>query len=651
MGDGISPTSIHGRTGTAGSTSPASDGPHVTMSQSSRSSSRRPAGATGGDTFNFSRLKITRGSLEGARFLLGYLRPYRFKFTIALIALGLSSLSALAFPGLTGMLVDATSGHGDAMYSLNELAGILVIALLAQSGFSYVRSYYITEVAERTLADLRHDLYGRMLRLPMEFYHTNRVGDMTSRITTDVGQIQFTITTGLSELIRQTVILIGGIALVAWTSPQLTLLMLVAVPLLVLLVLIFGRMIRRASRKLHDLHALLNTVAEETFQGISAVKAFTAEKRETDRYTRTLDDLVRLALRVGRARGAFIALIIFILFGGIVGVIWYGGNMVMDGTLTIGSLTSFVLYALFVGSAMGSFADLYSSLQSALGASERVRELLKTEAEDIDRSLGTVPARGEISFRNVSFAYPSRPDAPVLQGITLDIPAGTSLALVGPSGAGKSTLAGILMRFYEPGGGELVVDGHAATDYTLLDFRSAVAIVPQDVVLFGGTIAENIAYGNPDVTPEQIREAARLANAAEFIEAFPEGYETVVGERGVQLSGGQRQRVAIARAIVKDPAILILDEATSSLDSESERLVQDALDRVMENRTTLVIAHRLSTIRNADRIAVLRHGAIIEYGSYDELIAAGGVFARLVALQSRVGDDSIDEAMLEGGKI
>ncbi len=585
--------------------------------------------------FDFKKLKITRGSIDGARFLFRYLRPYRWKFILALVALLFSSLAGLVFPGLTGRLVDATTGSDPDRLSLNQITLILIAALFAQSAFSYIRSYFITEVAERTLSDLRHDLYGRILRLPMEFFHKNRVGELTSRITTDVGQIQYTITTALSELIRQVVILIGGIALVAYTSPQLTLVMLVAVPLLVLMALVFGRLIRKASKQLHDLHAKLNTVAEETFQGISAVKAFTAESRETARYSRTLGELVGVALRVGRARGAFIALIIFILFGGIVGVIWYGGHMVMDGTLTIGSLTSFVLYALFVGGAMGSFADLYGSVQSAMGASERVRDLLQSSAEDIDRSLGAIPARGHIQFRDISFAYPSRPDLPVLQGITLDVPAGTSLALVGPSGAGKSTVAGILMRFYEPTSGELVVDGRAAVDYTLLDFRSSVAIVPQDVILFGGTIAENIAYGNPDVGEERIREAARLANAADFIESFPEGYQTVVGERGVQLSGGQRQRIAIARAIVKDPAILILDEATSSLDSESERLVQDALDKVMKNRTTLVIAHRLSTIRNADRVAVLRQGTIIENGSYDELIAAGGVFARLVSLQSR----------------
>lgn len=613
------------------------------------SDSTTPSGKSGKDrAFDFSKLKITRGSIDGARFLFRYLRPYRFKFTIALIALFLSSFAGLAFPGLTGMLVDSTTAAPGARFTLNELTGILIVALLAQSGFSYIRSYFITEVAERTLADLRQDLYSRILRLPMDFFHRNRVGELTSRITTDVGQIQFSITTALSELIRQSVVLVGGIAFVAYTSPQLTLVMLVAVPILVLMALIFGRLIRRASKQLHDLHARLNTVAEETFQGISAVKAFTAERRETARYGATLGELVTVALRVGRARGAFIALIIFILFGGIVGVIWYGGGMVIAGTLTIGSLTSFVLYALFVGGAMGSFADLYGAMQSALGASERVRELLQMSAEDIDRSLGGIPARGHIEFRNISFSYPSRPDLHVLQEITFDIPAGTSLALVGPSGAGKSTVAGIMMRFYEPAGGELVVDGRISTDYSLLDFRSAVAIVPQDVVLFGGTIAENISYGNPDISVERIREAARLANAAEFIESFPEGYETVVGERGVQLSGGQRQRIAIARAIVKDPAILILDEATSSLDSESERLVQDALDRVMQNRTTLIIAHRLSTIRNADRVAVLRQGSIIEYGTYDELIAAGGVFARLVALQSRVGDDTIDEQMLQG---
>jgi ABC-type multidrug transport system fused ATPase/permease subunit len=502
------------------------------------------------------------------------------------------------------------------------------------------------EVSERSLADLRYDLYTKILRLPMSFFHGTRVGELSSRISTDVGMIQMTMTTTLSELIRQSVILIGGIGLIAYTSMRLTAVILVSVPLLVGLALVFGRMIRQASKRVQDLYAQLNTIAEETFQGISVVKAFTAEQRESARYRRDLRELISISLKVARARGAFVAFIIFVLFGGIVGVIWYGGQLVQTGALSIGDLTSFVLYAVFVGGAMGSFADLYGAFQRALGASERVRDIL----EDADEALAHIETalnlKGQVEMQNVGFAYASRPDVEVLRGISIDIPGGSSLALVGPSGAGKSTLAGLLMRFYEPTSGAINVDGVPASSYGLAEYRSAIAIVPQDVTLFGGTIAENIGYGKPEATPEEIREAARLANALEFIESFPEGFETIVGERGVQLSGGQRQRVAIARAIIKNPSILILDEATSSLDSESERQVQEALDHVMKDRTTVIIAHRLSTIRNADRIAVIHGGTVAEFGTYDELIAMGGIFSRLVAVQDRVGEDIIDPGLL-----
>ncbi|MBS1910925.1 MAG: ABC transporter ATP-binding protein [Bacteroidetes bacterium] len=620
------------------------------MASSEYPATRRSVGGRGrasaadtndtGKLFNFSRLKLTRESMEGARFMLRYLRPYRWKFIAALVALLLSSLAGLSFPGLAGMLINAPVRTPFGVFGPGAITAAVGVVLLMQALFSYVRTYFITEVAERSLADVRHELYAKMLRLPMSFFHQTRVGEMTSRIATDVGQIQFAITTALSELIRQTVLLVGGIALMAYISPRLTLVILAVVPVMVGLALTFGRMIRRSSRRLQDLYAKLNTIAEETFQGIAAVKAFTAEERESARYRGSLAELITIALRVARARGAFVAFILFILFGGIAAMIWYGKVMMLD----TGQLTSFVIYAVFVGGAMGSFADLYGSVQSALGASERVRDLLQHETAEELGPAGDAgqPATGHVALRDVAFAYPSRPDVPVLSGITLDVPAGSSIAIVGPSGAGKSTLAGLLMRFYEPAGGSVLVDGTNAADLPLSRYRSMVAIVPQDVTLFGGTIAENIAYGRPDASREEIEMAATLANAAQFIEGFPDRYDTVVGERGVQLSGGQRQRVAIARAIIKNPVILILDEATSSLDSESERLVQDALERVMKNRTTFIIAHRLSTIRNADSIAVLHHGVVTETGTYNELLEHGGIFARLVALQNRVGDDLID---------
>ncbi len=596
---------------------------------------------------NGEKKRITRSSLQGLRFLLGYMKPYRWKFIIALFSLLLSSLAGLAFPGLTGLLIDAVTKPEQTEFSLNTLTLILLGVLVLQSGFSFVRSYFIMEVAERSLADLRQNLYTRILLLPMDFFHRNRVGDMTSRMTTDVTTLHTTMTTTLSEIIRQSVIMIGGIALVIYTSSQLTVIILGAIPIVVVVAVVFGRMIRKASKTVQDMYAGLNTIAEETFQGISVVKAFTAERRESKRYRGELLDLIGVALRVARARGFFIAFIIFVLFGGIVGVIWYGGNLVQAGELSIGELTSFILYALFVGGAMGSFADLYGGLQRSLGASERIQEMLEDDTEPIpDAPAPSLQLEGALELRNVHFAYPSRSDVPVLKDISLEVPSGTSLALVGPSGSGKSTIANLLMRFYTADEGQILVDGTDITDYDLAGYRNSLAIVPQDIVLFGGTIAENIAYGKPGASEEEITEAARLANALDFIQSFPSGLQTVVGERGVQLSGGQRQRVAIARAILKNPSILILDEATSSLDSESESLVQEALERVMKGRTTIIIAHRLSTIRDADKIGVLYHGELAETGTYEELTASRGVFARLVALQSRVGDDVIDEDVL-----
>ncbi|MBC8145282.1 MAG: ABC transporter ATP-binding protein [bacterium] len=590
--------------------------------------------------------KISRESLKTTRFLLAYLKPFRLKFSIAMASLLLSSLAGLAFPALTGSLIDAATNKQTPLGDINTVTLILFAVLVAQSGFSYLRTFFLMEVSERSLANLRRDLYDHVLRQPMWFFHQHRVGELSSRISADISSIQMTITTTISELIRQSVILIGGIVLIAYTSIKLTAIILIAVPVLVVITILFGRAIRKAGRKMTDLYAELNTVVEETFQGISIVKAFTAEHRESKRYMHKLQDVIGVALGVARARGAFIAFLLFILFGGIVAVVWYGGKMVQVGTLTIGELTSFVLYAVFVGGAMGSFADLYGSVQRAVGASERVRELFDAPPEAVGEPSQKRMLKGDVSLRNVSFAYATRADVQVLKGITLDVAAGSSLAIVGPSGAGKSTLAGLLMRFYEPTDGELIVDGRNAVEYKLADYRGSIAIVPQDILLFGGSIADNISYGEPEASDEMIREAARQANALEFIDAFPDGMQTIVGERGVQLSGGQRQRVAIARAILKDPSILILDEATSSLDSESERLVQNAIEHLMQARTTFVIAHRLSTILNADRIAVIRGGVVAESGTYAELIAMEGVFARLVSMQQRFGTDVLDDASM-----
>ncbi len=605
----------------------------------------RPRGAA--DNAPVARFTLSRESLSGARFLLGFLAPYKWRFTLAILALLGSSLAGLAFPAMTGMMIDAATHRHESIFG--GLGGVTLVflgILGAQALLGFLRVYLSTMVAERVIADIRLRLYARLLKMSMTFFHTHRVGELTSRLGSDVAQVQFMITTALAELMRQTILLIGGIALVTWISPRLTLVVAVAIPIVVVVAVLFGRLLRKAGRKIQDLYANLNTVAEETFQGIAAVKAFTAERQETERYGSTIRSIIALSVRMAAARGGFAAFISFVLFGGVVGIVWYGGRMVVDGALSIGELTSFVLYALFVGAAMGSFADLYGSFQGALGASERIRALFNDETERLDEQ-GDEITHGTIAYRDVSFAYPTRPDTQVVDGVSFHVDAGRSIALVGPSGSGKSTVASLLMRFHEPTSGTILVDGMNASDYRLESYRKGIAIVPQDVFLFGGSIEENIRYGKPGASEGDVVAAAEMANALEFINRLPDGFGTIVGERGVQLSGGQRQRIAIARAILKDPRVLILDEATSSLDSESERLVQQALDRAATGRTTIIIAHRLSTVRNADTIVVMRSGRVIERGAYRELIEAGGVFARLVALQTDDNGDDLDTTVLE----
>ena len=622
------------------------------------------------------RTKITRDSLRAAGRLLGYLRPYWPKFVGAAVALVLSSLLGLTFPFVVGKLVNAglPGGPADASpfgrFDVNTIALVLMGVLGLQALFSYLQMVLFTEVGERGLTDLRRDAYGHLIRLPMGFHAQRRVGELSSRIAADVAQIEDTAIGVLPQFLRQTAMLVGSLIFIAVLSGPLTLVMLSTFPALIAIAVVFGRLIRRNSRQAQDGLADSNVVVEETLQGIATVKAFANEEYEQARYGKGLDGFLARVLRGAHYRGAFSSFIIFALFGALVLVMWYGCRMVQAGEMTVGALASFLLYTMYAAGAMGSFAELYSQIQRAIGATQRVRELLaeKTEEEiaGLPSPLGggaggeggmaprippprppaplprgergesaAAPIRGDLAFENVAFRYPSRPDVEVLRGVNLAARAGQRIALVGPSGAGKSTLASLLLRFYEPASGRILIDGRDARDYGLRELRGRMAIVPQDVLLFGGTIMENIAYGRPGATETEMIEAARRANAHDFISAFPEGYQTRVGERGVQLSGGQRQRVAIARAILRDPAILILDEATSSLDSGSESLVLQALDRLMEGRTSLVIAHRLSTVRSADRIFVLKEGATVEEGTHDELLARpDGVYRTLSLLQT-----------------
>jgi ABC transporter fused permease/ATP-binding protein len=588
--------------------------------------------------------KLTRQTLKNVSKLLSYVRPYRGKFIAALFFLFLSSLVGLAFPSFLGGLIDAAQGKHTSKFLPATVQGIGLLALavlFSQAFVSFFRILWFVQIAERSLADIRRDTYFKLITLPMNFFANRRVGELNSRISADLSQIQDTLTTTLAEIIRQLILLIGGITFLAVVSIKLTLALLVVLPVLVVTAVLFGRFIRKLSRKAQDKLAESNTIVEETLQGIANVKAFVNESFEAGRYGKNIREVANIAIRGAKYRGLFASFIVFGMFGAIVAVIAYGCLLVSHNELTVGELFKFALYAVFVGSAMGSFPELYANIQKSVGASERVLEILGETGEEvsIDHAENEIKQKieGDIAFDDVNFHYPSRPEIEVLKGVSFEAKTGQKVAIVGPSGSGKSTMAALILQFYHPQSGTILFDHKPSGVYSLTDIRNQVAIVPQDVMLFGGTIQENIAYGKLTATKEEIIQAAQRANAHQFITSFPEGYDTVVGERGVKLSGGQRQRIAIARALLKNPSILILDEATSSLDSESERLVQEALEELMKNRTSIIIAHRLSTIREADKIIVLEKGKVIESGNHEELIGnENGLYRYLSQLQFEI---------------
>ena len=557
-----------------------------------------------------------------------HVKPYRGEFAVGLFMLLLSSGSNLAFPKYLGELVDAAQTDPSA---IDGIALTLVVILLAQSVFSFGRIFFFERVAQRSLASLRSAMYNHLVSLPLPFFHEKRIGELTNRLQSDIGVLQETFTSTLAEFIRQIVIIVGGIALLVYQSPSLTGFMLLVLPLVVILGVAFGSRIRKYAKDVQTASAESNTIVDETLSAVATVKAYTQEGFEKNRYRGALDHVAALGIRGGIYRGAFSSFIILGLFGALVAVIWKGASLIASGEMASGQLFSFVIYSGFIGGSVGGLADVYSRLQRAMGATEAIMAMLDEQPETSNPQPETSNQQSAasnqqpaVTFRNVHFAYPTRPDVPVLQGLNLEIREGQQCALVGSSGAGKSTVVQLLYRFHDPQQGELLVQGRDARDWSLDELRGRMAWVPQDVVLFGRSILENIRYSRPEASDEEVRRAAEDANAWEFIERFPEGWNTQVGERGVQLSGGQRQLIAIARAMLRDPKLLVLDEATSSLDPESESLVQGALETLMRGRTSLVIAHRLSTVRHADVIAFIHEGQIAEMGSHDELMQLDG---------------------------
>jgi len=587
-------------------------------------------------------LQQDRGSVkEKPRFshhdllrLLGYARPYRVRLGIALLSLFIAGGLGLVFPQVVGMLIDAAFVQRDSQ-KLNRFALLLVGVFAVQAAFSFLRTYLLSYTGERIVADVRTQLYYHLTGLPVSFFANRRVGELTSRLASDVSVVQ-TVTTGsVTELLRSGLLLIGGVTIIFVTNVRLSLLMLAIVPVVIVSAHLYGRYVRKLSTQVQDRLAEASSVLEETLSAIRIVQSFVRENYERGRYRDRIYDSLKLAVKRAIASGGFIAFIILVVYTGIAVVLWFGSRMVISGQITAGDLIKFVLYTFFVGGAVGGMTELYGQFNQAIGATRRVFELLDTKPDitDPDDPVPLEKIEGLVELVEVHFTYPDERSLPVLKDVSITAKPGEIIALVGPSGAGKSTLVSLLPRFYDITSGAILVDGHDIRTVRLADLRSGIGMVPQETTLFGGPIRENIAYGKLDATAEEIESAARAAHAHEFISEFPDGYDTIVGERGVKLSGGQRQRMAIARALLKNPAILILDEATSSLDSESERLVQDALETLMEGRTTFVIAHRLSTVRRADRIVVLDAGCIVQEGTHEELLASGGLYKRLHEIQ------------------
>lgn len=582
-------------------------------------------------------VKLSKDKLKRALHIFQYVLPYKWSFILGMVFLSAGSLIFLGIMKVPGEIFNVISGESTYNLSLNQLFLVIMALLALQSLLSYFRVQLFAIVSEKSMALLRKELYQKMVSLPITFFEERRVGELTSRITNDVTQVQGVVSITLAEFIRQIIILIGGIFIIVFTMPRLALIILATFPVVVVGAMFFGRFIRKLMRERQDQLALTNVVVEETMQSIQTVKAYTNEWFELKRYVKNLNEAVRVALRAAHMRGLFASFIILVMFGALFFIMWKAAQMVQAGDLPKGGLVDFVVFTGIIGGAIASLGNFYTAIVAAVGATERILDIMETEGElDVreERPKSDLKFQGAVEYRQVNFSYPTRKDIEVLKDVSFSIEPGQKIALVGASGSGKSTIVQLLLRFYELDQGQILVDGKAVQDYDILDYRQQMAIVPQEVLLFGGTIRENILYGKPDASLAEVENAAKMANAWDFINGFPEGLETIVGERGVKLSGGQRQRIAIARAILKDPAILLLDEATSSLDAESEKVVQEALNVLMEGRTSIIIAHRLSTIRDVDQIYVIEDGRIVEQGTHTQLsLLEDGAYNALAKLQ------------------
>ena len=571
------------------------------------------------------------------RRLLSYLRAYKLRLLLAAIGLILASALSLVFPAVIQRVIDSVFIDADTAL-LDAITLALLAVFVLRSLASFLQNYNLNYVGERIVVDMRCELYAHLQTLSIRYYADRRVGELISRISSDVTVVRTVLTGSVSTFLQQSLTLIGAIAIMFVLNWRLTMFIIVLMPIIVGVAFVLGGAIRRTSTKVQDEIAGATVVAEEVFQNIREVKSFVRESYEIGRYNQAIDIAFRAAVRLLTVRSVFGPIIGFFAFAGLAMMLWFGGREVLDGRLSAGELISFLIYGMTVAASFAGVISVYSQFQEALGATKRVFEILDTQPDvrDAPDAVQAAAVDGAISLRDLSFAYDD--DQEVLRHIDLDIAAGEIIALVGPSGAGKTTLFNLIPRFYDPDAGCILIDGRDIRSIAQSSLRQHIGIVPQETLLFGGSIRENILYGKLDADESEMIAAAQSANAHDFIMELPKGYDTIVGERGIKLSGGQRQRVAIARALLKNPSILLLDEATSSLDNESEQLVQEALERLMQNRTTLIIAHRLSTVRIAHRIVVLDRGRVVELGRHDELMAQDGLYAKLYAMQFRAAD-------------